>query len=466
MGKALLVSQSDALIAEIKKIGERLPDLTLTISRTLIEAHQRLQNENVLVVLLDATGAMSDAEILEFLHSVAQSKWTGSSLILADSHRDDQAPALLRAGVADFLDITFDLGRLRFLLETLTLQPCLEPLFPESTPLARPNPFLYVVASPVAEMMEQIRRLAAQDTTLLITGETGTGKTRLARFIHDLSPRYDPPFIVVDCAALSSNLIESEFFGHIRGAFTGADRDRTGKFATAAGGTIVLDEINALPYALQCKLLRVVDERVFEPVGSNQAVPLKARLMAVSSAPLDQEVKAGRFRSDLFYRLNVVEFYLPPLRDRQSAIAPLCHRFLAEFASRNRPDITGLAPGVLQVLEEYGWPGNVRELRNAMERAVALAKGPLVTLHDFPHLIYSQGRETKRSLPEPELIKKPLSGGILSRAQDEIELRQTHAALKKHRNNRLHAAAELGISRMGLYKKLHKYGLISTGKSI
>jgi DNA-binding NtrC family response regulator len=197
--------------------------------------------------------------------------------------------------------------------------------------------------------------------------------------------------------------------------------------------------------------------------------------MAVSNAPLEEEVAAGRFRSDLFYRLNVVGFYLAPLRERRAAIAPLCHRFLAEFASRNRPDISGLAPQVLPALENYFWPGNIRELRNVIERAVALAKGPLVTLDDVPSMVVA-ARGKNMPLPQPEPSLAPLAGesmdapldseGTLDEAREEIEMQRIHAALKKHRNNRLQAAAELGISRMGLYKKLHKYGMFEVGKSL
>src|SRR5207248_209117 len=244
------------------------------------------------------------------------------------------------------------------------------------------DPFFCVMAPEMVELMEQVRRVAPQDTTLLFTGQTGTGKTRLARLVHEFSPRRDQPFLVVDCGALSPTLIESEMFGHVRGAFTGADRDRAGKLAAAGSGTLLLDEINSLPLPLQSKLLRVVDERVFEPVGSNKPQPLRARLIAVSNAPLDREVDAGRFRSDLFYRLNVVGFYLPPLRDRRAAIAPLAAQFLAEFAARNRPDVRGLSSAAVRALEAYGWPGNVRELRNVIERAVALCPGPDVQPRD------------------------------------------------------------------------------------
>jgi two-component system, NtrC family, response regulator HydG len=305
-------------------------------------------------------------------------------------------------------------------------------------------------------LQEHIRRVAPQETTLLLVGETGTGKTRLARLVHELSPRRDEPFLVVDCGALTANLIESELFGHIKGAFTGADRDRAGKLAAAAGGTLLLDEVNSLPLPLQAKLLRAVDERTFEPVGSNRAQPVRARLIAACNVPLEQEVAAGRFRADLYYRLNVVAFYLPGLRDRRAAIVPLARKFLAEFAARNRPDVRGLAPAAVRALEAHDWPGNIRELRNVIERAVALAPGPEIGLEDLPEAV--RGGAARPPLPAPAVTAVAPSR-TLAGAKEEAEILRITEALRRNGNNRLRAAAELGISRMGLYKKLRKYGL-------
>src|SRR5262249_5978903 len=235
-----------------------------------------------------------------------------------------------------------------------------------------------------------------------------------------------------------------------------------GKFAAAGRGTLLLDEVNSLPLPLQSKLLRAVDERVFEPVGSNKPQPLRARLIAVSNKPLEQEVAAGRFRSDLYYRLNVVGFYLPPLRDRRSAVAPLASKFVAEFAGRNRPDVQGIAPEALQALEAYHWPGNVRELRNVIERAVALCPGPEIVLRDLPEVVrLSEGPLAAATCP-PRLSAPSAARPVtLAQTKEETEILRITDALQKHHNNRLRAASELGISRMALYKKLHKYGLFN-----
>ena len=314
----------------------------------------------------------------------------------------------------------------------------------------------------MTELRERITRVIPQDTTLLLTGETGTGKTRLARLIHELSPRRAEPFLVVDCGAVSPSLIESEMFGHVKGAFTGADRDRLGKFAAAGRGTLFLDEINSLPLALQGKLLRAVDDRVFEPVGSERSQPLRARLIAATNARLDDEVAAGRFRADLYFRINVVGFYLPPLRERRDVIVPLAIKFLAELAERNRPDVRGASAEVLNALQAYSWPGNIRELRNVIERAVALCPGPEVQILDLPEAMRLAGVDDNGFEPSKELgkIVLELSSLTLAQSKEEAEILRIKEALAKHQNNRLRTASELGISRMGLYKKLHKYGLV------
>ena len=225
-------------------------------------------------------------------------------------------------------------------------------------------------------LMVQVRRAAPLDRTVLLTGETGSGKTRLARLIHDLSPRRRGPFVAVDCSALAPNLAESELFGHARGAFTGAARDRAGKLAAAGAGTLLLDEVNSLPPAVQGKLLRAVEDRVFEPVGTDRLLPVRARVIAAANVELEAEVEAGRFRADLYHRLNVVAFRAPALRERRGCIVPLAEGFLRESAARHgRADLAGFSAAAAALLEAYDWPGNVRELRNAVERAVALCPG-------------------------------------------------------------------------------------------
>jgi transcriptional regulator with PAS, ATPase and Fis domain len=392
--------------------------------------------------------AGADPEVLTpLLHAAAAGPRRSLALVLAERCCDEHARALLAAGAAAYLALPGDLAAFTRLAGVFTgpaprAQPADDGGDDDDLP----------------ELMAPLRRLALQDTTLLLSGETGTGKTRLARLIHELSPLRHQPLLVIDCGALSASLIESELFGHAKGAFTGADRERAGKLAAAGRGTLLLDEVNSLPLPLQGKLLRAIDERVFEPVGSERPQPVLARLLAASNVPLEREVAEGRFRRDLYYRLSVVSFELPPLRARRGRIGPLAERFLAECAARHRRDVVGLSAPAVQVLEACDWPGNIRELRNAIERAVALCQGPVIGPDDLPPAVRSpQPWPAEAVPPTPNGLATPTT---LSQSLQEAEMRRIREALMRHHNNRLRAAAELGISRMGLYKKLHKYGLI------
>ncbi|MDB5311333.1 MAG: putative two-component system response regulator [Gemmataceae bacterium] len=321
-----------------------------------------------------------------------------------------------------------------------------------------------LLGSDMADQLARIRRVASQTATILLTGETGSGKSMMTKFIHANSPRRDRPYLVVDCGALSEHLIESEIFGHVRGAFTGAERERQGKFAASGEGTLVLDEINSLPLPLQVKLLRAVEERVFEPVGSNRSEPLRARLVAASNVPLEEAVRLGRFRADLFYRLNVVAFHIPPLRDRPGAVIPLARELLRTSETAACQGVTAIAPAALEVMVGYQWPGNVRELRNVIEGASALARGPVIQLADLPESI--RGRSTP-AVRRAEVPPSPPPGAASAppRPDEAVvvdggdEATRILAVLRKHNNNRRRAASELGMSRPSLYKKLHKSGV-------
>ena len=292
-------------------------------------------------------------------------------------------------------------------------------------------------------LLEMARRVAQVDSTVLITGESGVGKERLARFIHAESSRAGGPFVAINCAAVPENLLESELFGHMRGSFTGATQDRIGLFESANGGTLLLDEIGDVPPAMQVKLLRALQEKQIRRVGENRSRPVDARVLAATHRNLVDEIHGARFREDLYYRLRVVEISIPPLRERREDILPLARLFLETIAARTGSKVTGFTPAAAQQLLRHRWPGNVRELENAVERAVVLARKPRVEIDDLPPEI---------SLAVPETIAaddiKPLA---------DVERDYIGAVLRAVDGNRTLAAAKLGIGPATLYRKLKQY---------
>ena len=253
--------------------------------------------------------------------------------------------------------------------------------------MSAPN-IVWVAADPASlRVLELAEKLAETTTTLLITGESGTGKDQLARWIHERGPRRDAPFLKIDCASLPSELVESELFGHERGAFTGAVARKPGRLEMAQGGTIVLDEVAALAPGMQAKLLRVLEERTFERLGGTETLRMDARLMALTNADLANAVAAGRFREDLYFRLNVLAIPVPPLRERPADVAPLAAHFLARLGPIHAKAEAALDPGALLLLGAYAWPGNVREMKNAIEHALVFGKEALLTPGDFPEVV-------------------------------------------------------------------------------
>jgi two-component system response regulator AtoC len=301
-------------------------------------------------------------------------------------------------------------------------------------------------------VQRQVRKLAPQRTTVLLTGESGTGKELVARALHDLSPRAAFPFVAVNCGAIPAELIESELFGHARGAFTDAVRAKKGLAAEADGGTLFLDEVGELPLALQPKLLRFLQEEEVRPVGENRAAKVDVRVVAATARDLGKAAGAGQFREDLYYRLDVVEIRLPPLRERTEDIEPLARHFLARLAPL-RPDLSRLelSEGAREALLGWRWPGNVRELRHALERAVVLADGPLIREEDLPDAVRSA----------PEAPAAPAADGDLSvkRATRALEERLIRAALERTGGNRTRAAQLLDLSYRALLYKIKEYGL-------
>jgi DNA-binding NtrC family response regulator len=299
------------------------------------------------------------------------------------------------------------------------------------------------------EVFDVIQQVAPTPVTVLLQGESGTGKELVARAIHQLSPRHRQPLVTVHCAALTPSLLESELFGHEKGAFTGANERRIGRFEQAQGGTLFLDEIGEIDATLQIKLLRFLGERSFERVGSNKTLSADVRIIAATNKNLDDLVKAGTFREDLYYRLCVVEIRLPALRERKSDIPLLAQAFLKEFAREMGKDLKDFTADSLETLINYPWPGNVRELRSALERAVVLSRGDRITVRDLPAAL----RAGDGLVPPQRLLAQ--NDLTVEEAEKQLIIR----ALQEAGGNRTEAAKKIGVSRRTLHRKLHAYHL-------
>ncbi len=308
-------------------------------------------------------------------------------------------------------------------------------------------------------VLENLLRVAHRDVTLLIIGSTGTGKTTLAKFIHNRSPRRERPFQTLACGALPADLIESELFGHARGAFTGADRNKIGRFQAAGSGTLLLDEIDVLDPKQQAKLLRVIETGEYEMVGSTETRLSEARLVVASNVNLEELTESAKFRADLYYRLNVLEFPLPCLKDRPLDIVPLAMDFVAEFAEKHEIAIRSVHSDFLEALKTYPWPGNIRELKNHIRRAVLFCEGEQLTVNDLsPAILRAQFFEPG----EPERANSARGGWTLSDRVAQSEKEMLQEALRAHDNNRTATAKALGLSRVGLYKKLRRLGILKS----
>jgi two-component system NtrC family response regulator len=290
-------------------------------------------------------------------------------------------------------------------------------------------------------------RVAASDASVLITGESGTGKELLAKGIHYNSPRAAGPFVAVNCAAIPEHLIESELFGHVRGAFTGAVKDKEGKFELATSGTLFLDEIGDLRVDLQAKILRALQERQVDRVGGKHPVSVDARIIAATNKDIERAVKEGSFREDLYYRLSVITLHMPPLRERRDDIPMLVQHFLKKF---NRGSDVRIDPEALAMLTAYGWPGNVRELENSIERASVLKRGDTITPAELPDKL----KKEKTSI-ENIILNLPDEGIAL----EDLEKSLIIKALEKHKGNQTRAAEYLGITRPTLIYRMEKYGI-------
>ena len=418
------------------------------------EALRRVAEAPVDLALVDLR--MPGMDGLETLRRLKEVNETISVVIVTAFSTTETAVQALKEGAYDYLIKPFTVAELK-----LVVGKALEErrLRWENLRLRREVELRYTVGNMVGkspkmqDLFSTISRVAESKATILLTGESGTGKTVLAKTIHFNSSRKDAPFVAINCAAIPQELMESELFGHLRGAFTGAIANKAGLFETADGGTLLLDEISEMSTHLQAKLLRVLEDREIRPVGGTKPVPVDVRIVAATNRDLAQAMARGAFREDLFYRLNVIAVNLPPLRERREDIALLANHFLQKFASESGGPAKVLAPEALACLERCPWPGNVRELENIIERAVTLESGPIVRIESLP--------ESLRRPPEPlaHRVELPPEGLDLDAIMERIECDLIRQALERSRGVQSRAAQLLGTGLRSFRYRLQKYGM-------
>ena len=478
--KVLLVGRSGTIAESIRpKLSGLLPGFQVQIVSNPQDALPELTAGRVFACVAFMEEASEESQVVALLHAIQGKRLSIPTFVV--NRRDDvyQRLRFFEWGVVDCLPWPVDLTHLATLIDVLSVrqrigtaappmraEKAAMPTIANNSPTSSQDAetsrrvvagFMFASRA-MRELYDQIGAAADSDTHVLLTGETGTGKSHVSKAIHSLSPRTQRPFVVIECGGLSPTLLESELFGHVRGAFTGADRDHVGKFAVVEDGTILLDEIDCVPLEAQAKLLRVLEDRLYEPVGANRTAKFRARVIAATNRPLEQLVAEGRFRSDLFFRLNVLEFCLPPLRDCREAIGPLTENFLKHSQQRADRPIEGITHPALEAMLAYDWPGNIRELRNCIQRAVTLCRNHALDVADLPETIRKAAQRSGHNAREN--FREPTQNRLQS-ARDHGERHQILAALAKHNNNRTQTANELGISRVALYKRLRKHGLMN-----
>ena len=365
-------------------------------------------------------------------------------IVLTGHGSIEDATAAIKAGAYDFLTKPLDLDHLNLIVKNALKgrqqQQIINELQQKIKTAGSPDGMIGKSAE-INRVRQLISRAAPSKANVLITGESGVGKELVAKSIHEQSPRKDKPFVIVHCAALSETLLESELFGYEKGAFTGADSQHQGRFEIADGGTIFLDEIGEINQSTQVKLLRVIQEKSFERVGGNKSIKVDVRIVAATNRNLEEEVKSGKFREDLFYRLNVVRIPMPSLHERKDDIPLLIHAFLREFNIENEKNITGFDNRAKAAIMKYSWPGNIRELRNCVESAVVMCTGDEIKIEDLPSSVREKGEEKNISIP----IGMPL---------EEAELIIIQENLAACNGNKSKCADILGIGRKTLHRKL------------
>jgi len=444
----ILLIDDDATLTDTLALGLRKRGFEVTGCTSAAQAVKSLETEDFDVVVTDLN--LHGVGGLELCEHVVANRPDVPVIVLTAFGSLESAIHAIRAGAYDFINKPVELDVLAIAIERAATHRSLREEVKRLREEARKAPRFdaLVGQSPAMQAVyDLIDRVATSEATVLVSGESGTGKEVVAREIHAHSRRRDCPFVAINCAAMPESLLESELFGHAKGAFTDARTSEPGLFARANRGTIFLDEIGDMPFGLQPKLLRVLQERTVRPVGGREEVPIDVRVIAATNRDLESAIEEGRFREDLYYRVNVVRIVLPPLRARVSDILPLAQHFLTLFASRSGKQVTGLASPAAEKLVAYAWPGNVRELQNCMERAVALTRFEQIVVDDLPEKIrdYRRSHVLVASDDPSELV--PL---------EEVERRYVARVVEAVGGNKTAAARILGIDRKRLYRMLER----------
>jgi len=443
----------EALCLLLRRAGHRV-----TSAATGEEALRLLSRENFDVIITDLfLPGISGIDILKRVRE--EGKSTNVILITGNATAETAVEAM-KEGAFDYITkpINFDklsvilakaIDKSRLVAENLYLREQLRGKFR----------FSNIIGNSLAmqQVFRRMEKIVLTDSTILILGESGTGKEVVAKAIHYNGPRKDKPFIAINCGAIPAELLESELFGHVRGSFTGAVSDKAGKFESANGGTVFLDEIGTMPIHLQMKLLRVLQEHEVEKVGSSKKIELNVRVISATNANLEEEVARGNFREDLYYRLNVIPILLPPLRERQEDILLLARHFLKETCDAMKRPLMGLSSEAARAMEAYNWPGNVREMENVIERAVTLSESKEVELQDLPPAI-ATALGKHRGQPFKTLQLSP-EGIDLPRAISDIERQAIRDALTLAEGVKARAASLLGLNRTTLVEKIRRLGI-------
>jgi two-component system response regulator HydG len=440
----LIVDDEDATRQLCRDIASEI-GLEVRTASTTDEALEILEQSPVDIVVTDLK--VPELGGIELLKHIRTNQPNTSVMMLTQYGTIETAVAATQLGAKDYVTKPFHLQELRTKIERLVQSAELDHENRILREQLRTRPGfggLIGVSAKMQRVYKMIEKVSQHKHPVLILGESGTGKELVARSIHFLGIRQNKPFVPVDCSGLVATLIESELFGHVKGAFTGAQHARTGLLEAGNGGTVFLDEIGDLPLDLQSKLLRVLQEREIRPVGGIERVRIDLRIIAATNRDLESAARTGAFRQDLYFRLNVVQIKLPPLRERKSDIPLLVNSFLEKFGDPERP-IRTISEDAMRRLMAYDWPGNVRELENAVERAVALGSGPILHIGDLPSNLQQDSNE--KTLDSNELT-----------TLDEVERRFIFRALRETNGDKLAAARLLGIGKTTLYRKLKQYG--------